>query len=304
MISSLELARLCGCSQGTVDRALHGRPGIAEATRERILALAAAHGYRPNPAAREMMGRATSSLVGAVVDQFGPQVVFFQALLEALHHRLRRDGLRLLITYSEGPVDQAAACDELAARRLRGLVLVHPHPQLVLPANLGLPVMSLVLDHPGVPALLPDEHAHGATAARHLLALGHRRLAWVSAVGHAVGEARAAGFIATAEAAGATVTHCPDPMAALVLAPRPTAIGCHNDPLARALITAATTRGLHVPRDLSVIGIDGTGPDDGLSTVLYPVAVIAEAAAAVLAGRSAPAIPGGMLRPGTTTVSH
>ena len=52
MISSTGLAKICGVSQGTVDRALHDRPGIGEKTRARILAAVRKHGYQPHPAAR------------------------------------------------------------------------------------------------------------------------------------------------------------------------------------------------------------------------------------------------------------
>jgi DNA-binding LacI/PurR family transcriptional regulator len=301
VISSLALAKLCGCSQGTVDRALHGRPGIATATRERILRIAAEHGYRPNPAARELMGRASSSLVGAVVDQVGQQAVFFADLLSAVHRRLRQDGLRLLITYAGDAADQAAACEELAARRLRGLLLVHPAPTLALPPHLGLPVVSLVLAHPGVASLLPDEPAQGATVAQHFLALGHRHVAWLGGAKHGVAEARATGFLAAARAGGATATRCSSLDQALALVPRPTALGCHNDPLARQVLATLLSRGLRVPQDCAVMGIDGTGPDDGLSTVCYPLAAVAEAVAATLAGQSPQAIPGGTLRAGRTT---
>lgn len=70
MISSLQLAKLCGVSQGTVDRALHNRGRVSEQTRARILEAARAQGYVPNPAARELMtGRST--LVAAIAPSFG-----------------------------------------------------------------------------------------------------------------------------------------------------------------------------------------------------------------------------------------
>src|ERR1700741_5573581 len=53
-----EIATAVGVSIGTVDRALHSRPGISEATRARIMKAAAALGYRPNLAARHLkLGR-------------------------------------------------------------------------------------------------------------------------------------------------------------------------------------------------------------------------------------------------------
>ena len=49
-----QIAELAGVSIGTVDRALHGRPGINEETRKRVLAVAKKIGYRPNMAARSL----------------------------------------------------------------------------------------------------------------------------------------------------------------------------------------------------------------------------------------------------------
>lgn len=300
MISSLELARLCGVSQGTVDRALHGRSGVAEATRTRILATAAEHGYRANPAARELMGRAVSRLVGAVVDQGWQQASFFIDLLGTVHRRLRQDGLRLVIAFADDDADQLAAIDELAARRVRGLLLIHPPASLVLPAHLGMPVVSLVQAHPGAPSPLPDERAMGAAAALHLLALGHRRLVWLGyPQANPVTIDRHAGFLAAAEQGGATVISATGIDTAL--ASDATAIACHHDPLARQLLSTCATRGLRVPEDRSVVGIDGTGPDDGLSTVLYPITAVADAAAVLLAGGTAGPIPTGAVRQGRTT---
>ena len=59
MISSLELARICKVSQGTVDRALHDRPGVSLATKARILAAARRHGYRPHPGVIPMPARSS-----------------------------------------------------------------------------------------------------------------------------------------------------------------------------------------------------------------------------------------------------
>ena len=47
-----KIAELAGVSIGTVDRALHGRPGIRESTRKKILAIAKQLDYIPHPAAR------------------------------------------------------------------------------------------------------------------------------------------------------------------------------------------------------------------------------------------------------------
>jgi DNA-binding LacI/PurR family transcriptional regulator len=89
MISSLELAKICGVSQGTVDRALHNRPGISAATKRRVLAAARQHGYQPNPVAGELL-RGRSRVVGAIVPALGG--LFFMDLMQAVNCALAAAG--------------------------------------------------------------------------------------------------------------------------------------------------------------------------------------------------------------------
>ena len=300
MISSLELARLAGVSQGTVDRALHGRTGVAEATRTRVLALAEAHGYRPNPAARELMGLTASNLVGAVVHAGGTQVVFFNALLTAIHRRLRADGLHLVMSYADGADEQAGLATELLGRRLRALIVVYGDPGLALPTA-GVPVLALVTPIAGLTALLPDEVATGRLAAGRLLALGHRHLGMIADARHAVGRARRDGFVAACQAAGATVGVHSDPAAApAAVRAGATALFCHSDPVAHRVLAVLREQGLSAPGDVAVAGVDGTDADPWLATMVYPFVGVADAVAAVIAGQTPPTIPDCVWRPGAS----
>jgi DNA-binding LacI/PurR family transcriptional regulator len=315
MISSLDLARLCGVSQGTVDRALHGRPGISAATRERVLAMAREHGYRPNPAARELMGRTAPTLVGAVLAESAVQGPFFMDLLRAVADALRRHGLRLAATFCDATAaDQRQAIEELVARRPRGLLVVHPHPDLRPPVGSTVPFAAVVtpLGVPGCHDLLPDEVATGGLAARHLLELGHRRLLHLgTGAGHPVARDRRAGFVAAARAAGATVAvhdgPADDAALAAIAACGATAVACHHDPLALALIDRLVAGGVRVPGAVSVLGVDGgTLPalrGIPLTTLAYPHAGIAAAAAAVMLDRPVPEIPDCVVQAGATTAA-
>lgn len=300
MISSLELARLAGVSQGTVDRALHGRPGIAEATRERILALAAAHGYRANPVAREMMGLVASPLVGAVVHTIGTQAVFFSTLMTAIHRRLRAADLHLVMTYAADAAEQADVASHLLARRMRALVLVHGFPGLALPVA-GIPAIALVLPVAGAIPLLPDEVATGRGAAERLVALGHRRLAAFSHSEHPTALGRRDGFIAGCRAAGAAVSVV-DSVESALAAVRggTTALLCNNDPLAATMISAATAAGWSCPRDLSVVGVDAATDDRRIASMAYPFAAIADGVAEVLAGGRPGPLPDCVWRDGAS----
>jgi len=115
MISSLELARICGVSQGTVDRFLHNRGRVSEPTRAAVLAAAARHGYLPNPAARELMtGR--SRLIAAIAPSF--RSVFFMDIMDALNAALRSEGLELILSTAGNAGEADVLIREFAARRV------------------------------------------------------------------------------------------------------------------------------------------------------------------------------------------
>jgi len=85
-----EIARLANVSIGTVDRALHGRSEISEATRKRILKIAREHGYRPNLAARALSVGKPAIKIGVCI----PRVVhyFYDELRDGFLNEARRYG--------------------------------------------------------------------------------------------------------------------------------------------------------------------------------------------------------------------
>jgi LacI family transcriptional regulator len=92
-----EIARLSNVSIGTVDRALHGRKGVNEDTRNRILRIAKEHGYRPNLTARALSKGVGSIRIGVCI----PYEVhyFFDELRDGIlseAHRLESLGVEIL----------------------------------------------------------------------------------------------------------------------------------------------------------------------------------------------------------------
>ncbi len=320
MISSLELAALCGVSQGTIDRALHNRPGISASTRARILAMAEQHGYVPNPAARELMGLATSTVVGAIVSATDLRAPFFMALFAVLARRLQTDGLQLSFWVAPDETDgMRRAFVESAARRLRALILVMPPANLELPAVTVArqPVLSLILPCacPGVISLLPDERAAGRVATEHLLALGHRRILHLTGqtpfhADHVVRRHRRDGYVEAMTSAGlsplvwAEGVEAPD-LIERMRAADVTSVFCHNDPDALPLIRRLRAAGLEVPGDISVIGVDRSpilvDIDPSLTSVAYPYAGLAEQVASTLAGRPLSPLPAPQVELGAST---
>ncbi len=311
MISSLELARLCGVSQGTVDRAMHDRPGISTVTRGRILAMAERHGYRPNPAVLEVM-RGTSRTIGALVPAIDSP--FFLDLMNEVRKAVAPSGLRLLLAQVDNEREFHEALGDFAARRAAGVVVVPPAEGIRLRSELdgALPVVSFVAPclGPSVRFLSPDEHETGRTATFHLLGLGHRRIVHLSYHRRAHGiVAREAGYRSAMIESGleATVIHGPDDglIAAMARDGRATAFFCLNDWQALSVIRALGDTGMSVPVDVSVLGVDAsptfTGLYPGITTLAYPFRELAAIAAKALAGvAKLPAIPACAIVPGKT----
>lgn len=299
-ISSLELAKRCGVSQGTVDRALHNRPGIAPATRERVLAAAAEYGYVPNPSAREML-LGTSRMVGGIVPALNS--VFFMDLMEALRRALAKYGLGLFLTPVETAEETVAALREFAGRRLRAAALVPPLGGMRLPSGLcqALPIVTLANPLPGLPFLGPDERATGRTGTTYLQACGHRRIGHLTFPNASPGvRQRRRGYSEAMRAAGRRAhIHTGTDAAerrAWVERHRLSAVFCHNDWQALVLIRQLERGGQRVPADLSVLGVDNsptfTSLCQEITTLQYPYEAIAGALAERIAtGKETAPIP-------------
>jgi LacI family transcriptional regulator len=152
----------------------------------------------------------------------------------------------------------------------------------------------------GVPIVVPENRLGARTAVEHLLALGHRRIAYIAGNrGTGQSDEREKGYLDALRAAGIA----PDPALVvngafvqaggfsateqlLALPQRPSAIFAANDEMAFGAIDAINSRGLKVPDDLSVIGFDDI-PTSGyvfpkLTTIRQPFGAIAGRAVAEL----------------------
>jgi LacI family transcriptional regulator len=128
------IAELAGVSIGTVDRALHNRPGINDETRQRVLAIAKKIGYKPNLAARSLStGRRVR--VGVCV----PQEIryFYNEMWEGIHEEVRRytdRGVDFLLH----PVPELGKGERQAFRKIldsdvRGIVVTPGNPEVMTP---------------------------------------------------------------------------------------------------------------------------------------------------------------------------
>ncbi len=324
-----DVADRAGVSVATVSRALRGLPNVAPSTRERVLEAAATLGYVADARAAGLASGHTRT-VGVAVPLIGPW--FFSQVLAGVEAVVTARDLDVLLM----TVDDAAGRERLAAgARLRGrvdgLIVVDialtEAQKAELAAN-DLPAVVVGAEAEALPCVLVDNVEVGRTATSHLLELGHTRIALI---GHAredplhfpVPEERRRGYHEALACAGIA----PDPAlevdgnfsvaggaeAATALLDRvdpPTAILAMSDEMAFGCLRVARQRGLAVPGDLSVIGVDDhdVSPAWDLTTVSQPVHRVGGQAAELLlavmdAGATSPAriaLPTSLRHRGTT----
>ncbi len=302
MISSLELAKLCGVSQGTVDRALHDRPGISAATKQRVLAAAEKHGYHPHPAAAEIL-KGKSSTIAAAVPKINS--VFFMDMLSGIHTGTSAAGFRFIVCPVTDTSEFFDALKEFAARRYAAALVIPPEEKIVVPRQISqnIKIISLLSPCGGedVAFVSPDEEKTGYDAVEYLYSRGHRKILHFTYARkfHAVA-AREAGYrkamlkngmeaavLESSETAG---------LAAYVWENKSSAVFCHNDWLALQAVRELESTGLRVPQDVSVLGVDNsptfTELYPGITTMQYPFRWLARTVMSIISetsrGRTAP----------------
>ena len=305
-ITSWTVAREAGVSQSTVSRALRADPRVRDETRLRVEDAARRLGYVPNSLASSLASRSTRT-VGIVISDLADP--FCPALLTSTHDELALMGYRVVLfaERTDAPAGQDAL-NRLLDRSIDGVLVTTAPLRSPLAGPLrgrGLPLVLLdrYIDGLDVDRVASDNRGGAAAGVRHLLELGHRRIAVVRGPGAtSTGRDRLAGLVDALDAAGVALDpelvrdggyshesgyqHTRD---LLRLADPPTAVVCGNDVVAFGAIDAARSLGARVPQDVSVLGFDDVPMASWdvfrLTTVRQPFDDMARAAARMLAER-------------------
>ncbi|MET0861373.1 MAG: LacI family DNA-binding transcriptional regulator [Microbacterium sp.] len=269
-----DVARLAGVSKSTASRALSGSGYVSEKTRAKVQKVAASLGYVPSTNAASLVTGRTRN-VGVVIPYLHRW--FFAEVLEGVQSALLERGLDLTL-YDASPGTEARRRifeDFLARKRFDGLIAVGLEPEdheLEQLLRIGRPVVSVVGSGSATTVIGIDDDDAARRATQHLIALGHRQIAFVgggSSRWASVDRRRLTGYRSAMAEAGLTelASHIPSEVtlpggyaAAVDLLgaspTRPTAIVAVCDEVAIGAIIAARRLGIRVPSDLSVVGID------------------------------------------------
>ncbi|HUH08863.1 MAG TPA: LacI family DNA-binding transcriptional regulator [Egibacteraceae bacterium] len=292
MVTILDVAARAGVGVGTVSRAINHSPQVTEPTRRKVMAAVEELNYLPNPSARALKRGRTSRI--AVVVPFLTQPAAVERL-SGLASATRATPYHLVLFAVETPEERDEYYRSLAVQhQADGVVAVSLRPrdkEIDAFQQAGVPLVLLDSDHPRVSHAVTDDVEGGRLATRHLLGLGHRRIAFVGDLtenpfGFTSSARRCDGY---RRALGDAGIH-PDPalirtgphgrdtasrltMELLDLEDPPTAIFAASDTQALGVLQAARERGIRVPQELSVIGFDDIEVAGyvGLTTVNQPL---------------------------------
>jgi LacI family transcriptional regulator len=271
MPTIVEVARKARVSATTVSHVVNGTRFVSPEARSRVELAIDRLGYHPNALARSLR-RGQSQTLGMLLPDSGNP--FFAEMGRAVEQAAFEAGYGVVLCNTEN--DRARERHYLlvlARRQVDGIVLVAAaeHGEALRLLLQGrMPVVATDRERPGLAldTVVASHEEGGALAVRHLLALGHRRIACVAGPpGLSPSDLRVAGWRRALEEAGvepAAVLHGDFHPAAGASAARallagrrpPTAVFACNDLMAIGVLRAAAALGRRVPGDLAVVGYD------------------------------------------------
>jgi LacI family transcriptional regulator len=299
-----EIAELAGVSIATVSRVVNGRDDVSDETRELVQRVVREHGYSANRSARGLSAGRTG-FVGVTIPKVHP--VYFSSILSGAAEALSEQDMRIVLCPTEHEHDrEVSLLERLMHGTTDGALLVLPeetNDELESLLNHGYRFVVVDPLKPlkeRIPAVSAANSSGANQAIKHLLGLGHRRIAAITGpTGWLATDERRGGYHAALASAGIM----PDPALEVAsdfqveggieaagrlldAAERPTAIFAFNDNLAIGAMHAARARGLRLPEDLSIVGFDDlewaqhiTPP---LTTVRQPLAEMGRMAVSLL----------------------
>jgi LacI family transcriptional regulator len=288
-----DVAKVAGVHPATASRALNpeARSLVSARTADRVLRVAQSLGYRPNPQARTLK-TARSATVGLVIpDLTNP---LFPPIARGVEDVLSQAGYSAWIVNTDNDsAREAAVVESLRDRNVDGFIFAtatrhHPITERLVADGSPVILVNRRTESSDIPSVTPDDAAGVELAMRHLIELGHRKIAHLAgpqtlstgvnrlrAYQHALhdhGLDSPAELIVVCEAftesAGAKAVN-----RLLAAGTEFTAVLAGNDLLALGCYDALEEHGLTCPGDVSVVGFNDTPFMDKLRPPLTTVRI-------------------------------
>ncbi len=274
MITLLDVAKHAGVSRATVSLVCRNSPLVAKKTRQKVERAIAELGYVYNRSAANLRSSLTHT-VGLIIPDIANPI--YSDLLSGIEDVLNPLGKAVFIADSnESHERQSHFLQRMLEMRVDGLIVsmvAGTSSDVFEPyTRIGVPVIQVLrmienapFDYAGI------NNRHGSrTATGHLLDLGHRNIGFIgSLTSPSISHTRYLGFCDAIQDHGLSaesmpVVACRHTYASAVMAtrqimsmsPKPTALVCHNDPIAFGATLGLYELGLLPGQDVSLIGFD------------------------------------------------
>jgi LacI family transcriptional regulator len=300
MATIYDVAARAGVSPATVSRVLNGKATVEPLLKTKVLKAVEALHFVPNSTARSLVTKRTDRIALLIPDITNP---YYPEITRGAQDALDERGYHLLLSNTDddperevryltmlkkigvdGLIISPALPAEQPARRKRDRLQLSE-----LLENLGIPVVSISPEPPApnVDIVTIDEAGAAERAVQHLLELGHTKIALINGPeNHLVSTLRQLGYKRALERSGirnleAHIVNADfrraggyEAMTKLLGRKAPTAVFAANDLMALGAVAAIHDAGLHIPKDIAVMGLDNIAEaldaNPPLSTVSIP----------------------------------
>ncbi len=294
-VTSQEVATKAGVSRTTVSFVLNNvaNSHIPQSTRIKVLAAAEALGYVPNAAAKMLVSGQTRT-IGVVISQAQHLAVdaFIPQLLYSLCQHSQKAGYKLLLETVQDVTAPDAYLQLVRGHHIDGLVVVNPRSddsQLPTLIQKNFPVVLIgAAFEPELHNVATDAVLASSLATKHLISLGHGKIAHLtfSPEHYFATQKRLLGYRLALEQAqlpyqknlvaiGNFSAESGFMAMQKLLKIKPTAVFAGNDTVAMGAMAAIQQAGLHIPKDIAIVGYDDIPTAAYLSPALTTIRVSA-----------------------------
>ena len=285
-----DVARVAGVSTATVSRALNDPQKLSEATLKAVSDAINSTGYRINRTAQSLRRQKANAILVCVPNLGNP---FFSQILSGINEgfsgtkysvlitdsqHLDKKEMRIIESFSDGTIDGMICLDgNFSSNQLDKFSAFNVDNKIVFACEW--------VDNENYPSIRSDNEKGAKLAFRHLYELGHRKIAHVTGPEDNIlttirrdslnQERERLGLVFNPEwlirgdfsvASGVEAGH-----RIFDMKERPTAVFCASDEVAFGLISALTSVGLDVPKDISVVGFDDISLADNFVPALTTI---------------------------------
>jgi DNA-binding LacI/PurR family transcriptional regulator len=309
MPSIKKVAEVAGVSVGTVSHVITGSVPVSEPLRNKVQAAIRQLNYHPNHVARSLKTSKTRTL-GIIVPDL--TISFFPRLIRGAEDAARKSGYSLIAVNSDDDAErQKNLLSLFRSQRVEGILLViaaapAPLSQISLMIDAGIPVVCLdrIPDRAPVDSVSVEDLEAAELGVRHLIEMGHRRIAIVTGPLTLKNERRRVqGYREALERGGIrfdekliwtgnlrsldVAAMCRERLSSPAL--RPDALFCTNGPTALGVLRGLRDCGLQTPEDIAFATFDELTVEDlftpSITTVVQPAYEIGSRAAEILLER-------------------